>query len=58
MTQLQIYRKRLIPAETVLLKYDVILRQENDLIVTSWRAFHPRPDLMRGFSCYYTEDHL
>ena len=58
MTQLQIFRKRLIPAETVLLKDDVILRQENDLIVTSWCAFHPRPDLMRGFSCYYTEDHL
>lgn len=58
MTQLQLYRKRLIPAETVLLKDDCILRQENDLIVTSWRAFHPRPDLMRGFSCYYTEDHL
>lgn len=58
MTRLQIYRKRLIPAETVLLKDDIILRQEKDRIVTSWQAFHPRPDLMRGFSCYYTEDHL
>ena len=58
MTHLQIFRKRLIPAETVLLKDDVILRQENDRIVTSWHAFHPRPDLMRGFSCYYTEDYL
>ena len=58
MSHLQIYRKRLIPAETVLLKDDCILRQESDLIVTSWNAFHPRPDLMRGFSCYYTEDHL
>ena len=58
MTGLQIYRKRLIPAETVLLKDDCILRQETNLIVTSWQAFHPRPDLMRGFSCYYTEDHL
>lgn len=58
MTRLQIFRKRLIPAEIVLLKDDIILSRENDRIVTSWQAFHPRPDLMRGFSCYYTEDHL
>ena len=50
-----LYRKRLIPEECVRLKDDVILRNEPGLLVTSWKALKPRPDLSHGFSCYYLD---
>ena len=50
-----LYRKRLIPEECVLLKDDIILRNDSGLLVTSWKALKPRPDLSHGFSCYYLD---
>ena len=50
-----LYRRRLIPEECVRLKDDVILVNEPGLLVTSWKALKPRPDLSHGFSCYYLE---
>ena len=58
MNHLTLYRKRLIPPETVLLKDDRILRADDDVIVTQWQAFHPRPDLMHGASCYYIKESI
>ena len=58
MNHLTLYRKRLIPPETVLLKDDLILRADDDVIVTQWQAFHPRPDLMHGASCYYIKENI
>ncbi len=48
-----LYRKRVIPNECILLKDDLILQCDENTIVTSWRAIHPRPDLSHGYSCYY-----
>ncbi len=48
-----LYRKRVIPNECILLKDDVILQCDENTIVTSWKAIHPRPDLSHGYSCYY-----
>ena len=48
-----LYRKRLIPDECVLLKDDVILRHDSDILVTGWKALRPRKNLDHGFSCYY-----
>lgn len=48
-----LYRRRLIPDECILLKDDVILRHDPDILVTGWRALRPRKDLDHGFSCYY-----
>lgn len=53
MPDLFLYRKRLIPSECILLKDDLILSRSDETIVTSWKAFHPRPDLSHGYSCYY-----
>ena len=48
-----LYRKRVIPNECILLKDDLILQSDENTIVTSWKAIHPRPDLSHGYSCYY-----
>lgn len=58
MSELQIYRKRLIPYECKLLSDDHILSRTDDLIVTSWDAFNPKPYLVRGYSCYYLNDNI
>ncbi len=51
-----LYRKRIIPDECVLLKDDQILYTDDTVIVTSWRALHPKPDLALGYSCYYLKE--
>ena len=48
-----LYRKRVIPNECIPLKDDKILQCDENTIVTSWTAIHPRPDLSHGYSCYY-----
>ena len=54
MSGLTIYRKRLIPAENVLLKDDVIVYRDDHLIITKWKALKERRDsLTHGLSCYY-----
>ncbi len=48
-----LYRERFIPKELHLLNDDIILRCDEDLIVTSWKAFKEKPYLSYGQSCYY-----
>ena len=55
MADLILYRKRIIPDECLLLKDDRILYMDSSVIVTSWRAIHPKPSLASGFSCYYMD---
>ncbi len=56
MSQTQLYRKRIIPAECILLKDDIILYRDSDIIVTKWNALKPKKDLHHGFSCYFLKD--
>lgn len=56
MSQTQIYRKRIVPEECVLLKDDTILYRDSDIIVTKWQALKPKKDLHHGFSCYFLKD--
>ncbi len=51
-----LYRKRLIPAECILLKDDRILYRDEQIIVTGWHTLKPRKDLHHGFSCYYLSE--
>ncbi len=53
MKPLQIYRKRLIPQECILLKGDEIVRQDDEVIVTKWNTLKPGKDFTHGCSCYY-----
>ena len=55
MSELSIYRKRLIPEECVLLKDDLILSRDDNIILTRWNAIRTRSDLTHGYSCYYLQ---
>lgn len=54
--KLTLYRKRFIPMETILLKDDIILFQDEDVIVTKWNVLRPRNDFKRGISCYFLKE--
>ena len=51
-----LYRKRIIPDECILLKDDLILSYENDILITKWNALKPKKDLHHGYSCCFFKD--
>ena len=53
---LLLYRKRLIPAECILLKNDRILWQDEDFLITSWNTIRPKKDLDHGCSFYLLKE--
>ena len=53
MENMKIYRKRIIPNECILLKDDVILESNDEIIVTKWKTLKPRRDFHHGYSCYF-----
>ncbi len=48
-----LFRKRIIPDETVLLRDDVIVSMDESTIITKWDVLKPRTDFTHGVSCYY-----
>lgn len=56
MTNPILYRRRIIPDECILLKDDVILECNDERIITSWNALHPKKDLHHGCSCYFLKE--
>lgn len=56
MSQLAMYRKRLIPEECILLRDDKILHIDSETIVTSWNTIRPKKDLHHGFSVFYRNE--
>ena len=54
--ELQIYRKRLIPEECILLKDDIIIEQTEDHILTKWKTLNPKTTFSHGCSCYYLKE--
>lgn len=53
MKPLQIYRRRIIPAECILLKGDEIVKADDEVIITKWNTIHPKNDFSHGCSCYF-----
>ena len=51
-----LYRKRLIPQENVLLKDDEILYLDDDIIVTRWNTLRPKKEFTHGASCYFLKE--
>lgn len=51
-----LYRRRLIPAELLLLKNDVVLYRNERCIVTRWNTIRPKKDLHHGVSCYLLQE--
>lgn len=50
---MNIYRKRIIPDECILLKDDIILEKNEETIITKWKTLKPRRDFHHGYSCYF-----
>lgn len=48
-----LYRKRLIPNECILLKDDVLLYRDEEILITKWNTIRPKKDLHHGISCYF-----
>lgn len=53
---LQIYRKRLIPAECILLKDDVIVDADDEVVITKWNTLNPKTTFDHGCSCYFLNE--
>jgi len=50
-----IYRRRIIPAECILLKDDVIVYQDEKVIITKWNTLNPKTSFTHGCSCCFLE---
>ncbi len=53
---LKLYRKRLIPSECILLKDDVIVKQSEDVVITTWKTLNPKTAFNHGCSCYFLKE--
>jgi protein associated with RNAse G/E len=53
METLKLYRKRIIPAECLYLKDDIIVKETDDVIVTKWDTLKPKCNFSHGCSCYF-----
>ena len=51
-TSIQLYRRRHIPQECILLKGDRILSLDDTRLVTGWNTLNPRTDFASGISVY------
>ena len=47
-----------MPDECVYLKDDVILKCNEDIILTKWNALRPKKELHHGYSCYFLKEGL
>lgn len=56
MADLKLYRKRIIPSECILLKDDIIVKQNDDVIITQWNTINPKHILHHGCSCYFLRE--
>lgn len=52
----KIYRRRLIPAECILLKDDIIVDKNDEFIVTKWKTINPKTAFSHGCSCYFLNE--
>ena len=48
MSDVKLYRKRIIPQECILLEDDEILYLDQEVIITKWNTIHPKKTLHHG----------
>lgn len=56
MSNLQLFRKRLIPHECIPLKNDKIVVCTDDYIITTWTTLNPKIAFDHGSSCYFLKE--
>ena len=54
----KLYRQRLIPPENILLKDDIIVTQDDEVIITKWNTLNPKTEFSHGSSCYFLKEGL
>lgn len=54
----KMYRRRFIPNEKVLLKDDIILKINENIIITKWKVLKKRSDFSHGVSCYFLNENI
>ncbi len=52
----KIYRRKLIPSEYLLLKDDIIITQNDEVLITKWDTLHPKTAFTHGCSCYFLKE--
>lgn len=52
----KVYRKRIIPAECILLKDDIIMAQDEETVITKWNTLNPKTAFSHGCSCYFLNE--
>ena len=55
---MQLYRKRFIPPECILLKDDAVVSRTDNTIITTWKSLNPKISFSHGCSCYYLKEGL
>ena len=58
METLKIFRKRIIPAQCMELKDDIIIDQCEETVITKWETINPKVTFSHGCSCYYLKEGL
>lgn len=56
MNPLQIYRKRIIPDQCILLKDDIVIEHNEEHIITKWNTLNPKVNFSHGCSCYFLKE--
>ena len=51
-------RQRLIPPENILLKDDIIVAQDEEVVITKWNTLNPKTEFSHGSSCYFLKEGL
>jgi len=54
---MKLFRKRFYPDENIELNDDIVF-WDKKILVTKWKAIHPKPDLSHGISCFFMEEGL
>ena len=52
----KLYRKRFIPLETIELKDDILLYEDENTLITKWKVFRPKAAFSHGVSCYFLKE--
>ena len=52
----KLYRRRLIPDECILLTDDIIVKSNDEVIVTRWKTLNPKTAFQSGTSCFFLKE--
>lgn len=53
---LKLFRKRIIPEECFLLEDDIIVKADDEVVITNWHTINPKTTFDHGCSCYFLNE--